>query len=862
MTEMISVLHVEDDPEFAELVAIYLERADEQIEVRTATHPDQGISALTSREIDCIVSDFDMPGRNGIELLETVRKEHAELPFILFTGKGSEEIAGDAISAGVTDYLQKGSGTEQYAILANRIGNAVEQHRSRREVAKTERRLSELSDRTDDVLFIFDGGWDELSFINSAYEEAWGGSIETLERNPRAFLERVHPDDRESVRASMKKVLDGEPCRTEYRIVRPDGEQRWVRGNTRPIVDETGELIRIVGQVRDVTERKDRELHLETVIDNLPGYVYRHSYEPEYPLEYVKGDAESITGYTAAELEEDISLAEKVVHPDDRKRLWREHVERIESAGEFDSTYRIITKDGDVRWIRDQGQLVTDPVTGEAVIDGFIVDVSERIRRGQELERQQTFINECLDALQDIYYVLDENGRLIRWNERLPEVTGYEDETIDGMNVGALFAEEHRDRVLDSFETSTETGSATVQADLVTKSGRRIPYEFRETSLMDPNTGEPASAGVGRDVTEREEREAELIRQRSLLKAQFEATLDGILIADGEGETIAYNQQFMDLWGIPETIIEDGSYEERIDWLARNRIEEVETFRERVQELNDSPEERSRDEIDLTDSRTFERYSAPVADEDGTYYGRTWILRDITDSKEYEQRLEQQNEWLDEFTNIVSHDLRNPLNVAAGRLELVREECGSEHLDAVEQAHDRMGVLIESSLTLAREGGAEVNREPVAVETLARDSWRNVETGGASLVVETERTVDGDGRRLKQLFENLFRNSMEHGSVSSRTQSDDSVGHGEEGVTVTVGSLEDGFYVEDDGRGIPGEDREAVFDAGYSTTQSGTGFGLSIVERIVEIHGWDVRASEGADGGARFEITGVGPGAR
>jgi signal transduction histidine kinase len=134
-----------------------------------------------------------------------------------------------------------------------------------------------------------------------------------------------------------------------------------------------------------------------------------------------------------------------------------------------------------------------------------------------------------------------------------------------------------------------------------------------------------------------------------------------------------------------------------------------------------------------------------------------------------------------------------------------------------------------------------------------------VETENATLVTELERKVEADPERLKQLFENLVRNAVEHGSTSNRTGFGDAVENSNGSITVTVGELDgkDGFYVADDGPGIPEDERADVFETGYSTSEQGTGFGLRIVERIVEAHGWEIEVEESEYGGARFEISGV-----
>jgi PAS domain S-box-containing protein len=240
-----------------------------------------------------------------------------------------------------------------------------------------------------------------------------------------------------------------------------------------------------------------------------------------------------------------------------------------------------------------------------------------------------------------------------------------------------------------------------------------------------------------------------------------------------------------------------------------------------------------------------ERYrlrAVPVRTDDEETDYVMGVSQNITEYAENRQRLERKNERLEEFASIVSHDLRNPLRVANGRVELIREECESDHIDGVVEALDRMDALIGDLLTLAREGADVDEIEPVGLANVAENSWQTVKTARATLETDTSRVIEADRSSLRQLFENLYRNAVEHGS-------DD--------VTVSVGSMDDGFYVADTGPGIPESDREAVFEAGYSTNEDGTGFGLRIVEQIVDAHGWDITVSESEQGGTRFDITGV-----
>lgn len=230
----------------------------------------------------------------------------------------------------------------------------------------------------------------------------------------------------------------------------------------------------------------------------------------------------------------------------------------------------------------------------------------------------------------------------------------------------------------------------------------------------------------------------------------------------------------------------------------------------------------------------------------GLIYGHIYALS-IVQQRRLERttvQVQRQNERLNEFAGVVSHDLRNPLTVAQGRLELAREESDSEHLDAIGQAHERMDALVDDVLTIARHGESVKNPESISLSAVVKRSWENVDTKDAELIVKTDRRIRANKSRLQQLLGNLIRNAVEHGGPE---------------VTVRIGELstESGFYVEDDGPGIPDGEREQIFEVGYTTNEDGTGFGLNIVNEVVDAHNWEIRVTDGRDQGARFEITGI-----
>lgn len=217
-------------------------------------------------------------------------------------------------------------------------------------------------------------------------------------------------------------------------------------------------------------------------------------------------------------------------------------------------------------------------------------------------------------------------------------------------------------------------------------------------------------------------------------------------------------------------------------------------------------------------------------------------MRYAIERKENQLELKRQNERLDNFANVVSHDLRNPLDIARGYNEMAQNTNDTSHLDKVDNALNRMNDMIDDVLTLARQGDSVDDPEEIELRSIVQDAWDTVDTKDCTLETPDEfPTFEADRSRLRQLLENLFRNSVTHAG-------DD--------VTITVGWLTDeyGFYVSDTGPGIPDEHKDELFDQGFTTDSEGTGFGLNIVKQIAEAHGWHIRIVDGEHGGARFEI--------
>ena len=498
----------------------------------------------------------------------------------------------------------------------------------------------------------------------------------------------------------------------------------------------------------------------------------------------------------------------------------------------YDIEQETLTSDGERIRCEWHHRVVRDELGDVITIFSKFQNVSQRVQREKELAEERAFTEQALDTLEDVFYVVETDGTLTRWNERLGAVTGHSDVTLDGKDIRTLFAEDDHDRISGAIEEAIETGTATVEARLLTAASEEVSYELTGKRLTDPHGEFVGIVGIGRDLSERKERKAEIQFARDLLdQTERIADVGGWEIETATDE-VFWTENLFDMLGVDYG--QAPPLGEALDVYLEEDRQRVANAIETAVAAAESFDVEARFERHDGELRWFRIQGKPVL-QDGEVVRLRGAVQDITDHKQREKQLEQ-------FASIVSHDLRNPLNVAEGRLELAREECDSEHLPSVAQAHERMRDLIADLLELARGDERVSAMELVDLGELAGQCWNAVETGDATLVNEAETHFHADQSQLRQLLENLIRNAVEHGG-------DD--------VTITIGDQPDGFYVADDGQGIPPEDREQVFEPGYSTSTEGTGFGLSIIRQITEAHGWTVSLDTSTDGGIRFDVTGV-----
>ncbi|WP_254272716.1 response regulator [Haloarcula marina] len=260
--EAVRVLLVDDEPDIADVTSLHLEKRRDRFDVTVVESGAEALETVAEDDVDCVVSDYEMPGMDGLALLRSVQDADPTIPFILYTGRGSEEIASDAISAGVTDYLQKRTTSEQYDVLANRIDNAVARRRSEQAREETELRYRTLVEASPHAILVHYG--EDVVYANQRTVELLGVDAPTDIYRADALI-YVHPDDRERVGARMAEAVSGQGDTgwLSWRLVRRDGEQRRVESRGTPVVYDGNPAAQVV--IRDVTDQYRRERRLEAL---------------------------------------------------------------------------------------------------------------------------------------------------------------------------------------------------------------------------------------------------------------------------------------------------------------------------------------------------------------------------------------------------------------------------------------------------------------------------------------------------------------------------------------------------------------------------------------------------------------------
>jgi PAS domain S-box-containing protein len=658
------------------------------------------------------------------------------------------------------------------------------------------------------------------------------------------FLDPVHEADRERVRNRLDAAVEetGE-FEAEYRVTDADGDTRWVESCGE--VEYDGEALRMVGATSDVTDRKEAEAELkrvteeaeqqerlyETIISSTPDLVY--AFDLDYRFTFANDAVLEMWGQT---LEESLGKTLREIGYED----WHAemHEREIDEVVETKEPVR-----GEVAFPHaEQGRRIYDYIFAPVLDDdgeveaiaGTTRDVTERKRAEEALKESEERFRALVTASSDVVYRMSPD-----WSE-MHELEGKEflADTTESISdwVEKYIHPDERQRVMETIDEAIRTKSIFEMEHWVEQSDGSIGWTFsRAVPMLDEDGEIEEWIGMASDVTDRKEHERALEeseRRYRTLAENFPNGAVGVYDDDlrytlAEGSVLGST--------LPSADRLEGN--KMADIFPSETVEDLEpVFRAAVEE----------GETDKTTTefagRNWRVWAAPLRDADGEVFAGLSLAQDVTEQVERERELEERTERLDRFASMLAHELRNPVNIGQIYSQQLPTDEAPDAVEYVTEAFDRIEDMIDIMLVVARGREAVSGRTRVELPTVAREAWDEVDAPEASLAVSIDDAVQADETYVRHLFRNLFENAVEHGGAD---------------VTVTVGDLPTGFYVEDNGVGISADERDAVFEAGYTTTagQEGIGLGLAFVRELVDVYDWTCTVTESEAGGARFEFT-------
>jgi PAS domain S-box-containing protein len=729
--------------------------------------------------------------------------------------------------------------------------DVTERKERERELERSERRYRALVENfpngavalVDEELRYRTVGGDPLDVADVTSEEIEGSHVR--EAIPDALADELLP--------RYEAALDGESDSFEAEY---DG--RIFEFQVVPVRDDDGNVFAALGFSWDVTARKESQRKLRrserryrTLVENFPnGAVALFDENLRYTV-------------TGGQILGNLDISKEEVVGED---IWDRYPEEL--AAKLESKFRAAL-DGETNSFElefhDRHWLAhTLPVSDDEgdVFAGMLMaqDVTEQKERERYLRDAKSRLEAATEAGAVGTWEWDITEDEMVTDTSFARTFGVDpDAAREGVSLDEFVSAIHendREWVEQKIEAAIETCGEYEAEYRVWNADDELRWVVARGHVECDDGGNPVRfPGALTDITERKRAELELEEQRKQLETLFEVLPVGVVVADADGILVEANETSREIWGGEVFDAESvGDYDRYQGWWA-DTGEPVETEEWTMARVLGGEEVTEPDvyEIETADGerRNIMVHGMPVRGASGTVTRGVITQTDITEREERKQRLQESNDRLESFASMLAHELRNPVTIGQiysqqlpAATDSKPDGSNSEAVEYVTEAFDRIEDMIDVMLVLTR--GREVvgDSSPLTLADVTGDAWQEVDPPDATLEVEADVVMRADETYVRHMFRNLFENAIQHGGSA---------------VTVRVGELPTGFYVADDGRGIPADERDTVFEAGYTTAaaEGGTGLGLAFVEELADVYGWDCDVTESAHGGARFEFRNV-----
>ena len=877
----LDIVIVDDEPDIANLMRLMLQKEAPDLNIHLAVSGRECLEYIKENQVDCILSDYQMPYMDGMELLIALRGQGSDIPFIFVTAQGNEEIARNAFKNGANDYFTKDlGGFAHFARIINSIGQAVRQRKA--EAAKKEelifRQAIENSVLSGIVGVDTEG---RINYVNSAFCKMVGWSEEELLGQGPPFV-YWPPEETEKISDAFVATMRGEmeSSSLEFKFMRKGGGRFDALFLISAIKDARGTLEGWMGAVYDMTERKkteealkESESKFKKLADESVAGIW---ISQDWRLVYANPSMSGMVGYTAEELLERETWFD-FVHPEDLQKTM-EAMASVQPGKSVHVELRVVKRDGGVIDIESRSAYTL--YNGRPAVMGIAIDITERKRFEMELMDERNRARKCFDFARSMMVVIAPDETVVRINQKGCEVLGYAEEEVVGKNwFDNFIPESHRGEVKGVFNQMMDGEAVLVEYyeyPVMTKGGQERLIDWRNSAFYDEKEKDFFGLSSGEDVTERKKAEEALMKSEARYRAFIANSSEGIWryeleepvptsLPEGEQIELFYKHAYLaecndamarmyglekagDMMGVRLSETMPRSDSRNINYLrdlirSGYRLEKEETYEKDVH----------------GNIHVFLNNYIGVV-ENG-FLVRAWgVQRDITAKKLAEHQKE-------DFYAMVTHDLKSPLTAIMGYAELLTTKLSGGDRDICDMAKgitssaERLGALLENFLTISKTEAGKLIVYPSRsnMATVLQEACSGLEkemlgkniTFHAEIAKDLPKVLSIDRKLVQRAVYNLLQNAVNYtpagGNISLTTQ-------------CASGDKCDFFVISvaDTGPGIAKAELETIFNKYYRSQRtsgtSGTGLGLAIVKAVAEAHGGRVEVESELGRGSVFRL--------
>ncbi len=628
------ILHVDEDINFLKVVKQALE-SEKGFKITIALSVDKAVKKMEEQSFDAIVSDYEMPSKNGLDFLKELRQQNNTIPFILFTGKGREEVAAQALNLGADGYYSKhGSPETVYGELAQGIRLIIEHNRAKEALRISNEQYRALIDSMTDTVWVIDFDGNFVDVNDTAVRVLGYSKEELLSMSPSDIDAGLSRDQLNNL---AETVLKGKKQVFETVHVTKDGKKLPVEISSNIVVYQGKKAVLSIA--RDITKQKQMRNKIAAtqkryyqMFNQAPVGILLIDSETLTAIEF-NNEAHQQLGYSR---EEFAKLSIPAYQAVERPEEIRAHVKQILEKGKDVFETKHVTKTGEVRNVKIFAQAIE--LSGKKLIHSLTQDITENMKMAEALKEQKLELEDLYENAPAMYLSVNVEKTIIGINKTMYQQLGYTKEELLGKQITEIFTEASQKSLMEQYPVLLKTGYLHgVERQLIRKDGSIIEV-IGDVSTSYSKEGKLLSnRAVFRDVTKQKQIERLLMESEAKHRQILELADEGILAFNNEGNIGYVNPRLAEILGYQA---EDAIHKPVFSFINNSDTEQFAYILESLKKGNKKRFEQTLIKKDGT--KIYARLSAsPIADETGEYVGVIALVSDITERKEMQKRLHE-----------------------------------------------------------------------------------------------------------------------------------------------------------------------------------------------------------------------------